>query len=126
MSALPATPPRVRLARQAGFAAWAALAVLQIVWHAWWVPPPQGSALLAAVVAVIPLLLPLLALHRPPRALLWTGIIALFYFCHGIMEAWTLPAARGPAALEILLSVIIVGALGAAVQKRPRKPRKPR
>ncbi len=109
---------RVRVAHRAGFAAWAGLAALQVAWHAWWVPPAQGSAALAAIVALVPLLLPLPALRRPSRALLWAGIIALFYFSHGIMEAWTVPAARAPAALEIVLSVVLVVSLGAAVQKR--------
>ncbi len=120
MNAMATPTPRVRAARLVGRAAWAGLAVLQVVWHAWWVPPAQGQALLAAVVAVVPLLLPLLAWRRPSRALLWAGIVALFYFCHGIMEAWTVPAARLPAWLEIVFSAGLIVALGAAVQKRPK------
>lgn len=121
MNAPTAVPARVRLARRAGFAAWTALAALQVLWQAWWMPPAQGSAALGATVALVPLLLPLLAIGRPPRALLWAGIIALFYFCHGVMEAWTVPTARFPALLEVLFSVILIGALGSAVQKRGTK-----
>lgn len=108
-------PARVRHARRTGFVAWAALVVLEIVWHAWGRTPLDAPAL---ALAVVPLLLPLLALRRPARALLWAGIIALFYFVHGASEAWTTPAARVPALLEVVLSVILIGALGAGVQKR--------
>lgn len=113
------TADRVRRANTTAFAAWAALALLQVIWHAWWQPPPTGPAL-AATVAVVPLLLPLLAMRRPPRALLWVGILALFYFAHGVSEAWTVPAARIPALLEVVFSTLLVAALGAAVQKRKR------
>lgn len=109
---------RVRLAHRSGYAAWAGLALLQVIWHAWWWPPVHGSPMLAAVVALVPLLLPLLAIRRPSRALLWAGIIALFYFCHGIATAWSVPPARVPALLETFLSLVIVMALGAAVQRR--------
>lgn len=110
-------PERVRRAHRVGYAAWMLLAVLQVVWHAWWHPTAQSSAL-AVGVALVPLLLPLLALKRPARALLWAGIIALFYFCHGISIAWTVPTERMPALLETLLSVTLILALGAGVQKR--------
>ncbi len=111
-------PAHVRRTRQTGFAAWAALALLQVVWHAGWHPPVQGSAALAATVATLPLLLPLLAMRRPSRALLWAGIIALFYFAHGISTAWSLPAARLPALLESFFSVVLIGALGVGAKKR--------
>ncbi|HET7299217.1 MAG TPA: DUF2069 domain-containing protein [Oleiagrimonas sp.] len=110
-------PGRVRRAHRIGYAAWALLAAWQIVWHAWWYPPAQSPAL-ASAVALIPLLLPLLAIKRPARALLWAGIIALFYFCHGVSVAWTVPPERVPALLETLLSVTLILALGAGVQKR--------
>ncbi|HET8555232.1 MAG TPA: DUF2069 domain-containing protein [Rhodanobacteraceae bacterium] len=110
-------PGRVRHARRVGYATWILLAGLQVVWHAWWRPPAQ-EPMLAAIVALVPLLLPLLAIRRSSRALLWAGIIALFYFCHGISTAWTVPVERVPALLETLLSVILILALGAGVQKR--------
>jgi len=112
-----ATPARVRHARRIGFIAWGMLVVLELVWHAGLAPfdPP------AVALAVVPLLLPLLALRRPERALLWVGIIALFYFAHGVSDAWTSPAWRIPALIEMVLSVVLIGALGAGVQRR--KPR---
>ncbi|HET6587620.1 MAG TPA: DUF2069 domain-containing protein, partial [Oleiagrimonas sp.] len=89
-------PDRLRHARRVGYAAWFLLAGLQVIWHTWWRPSAQET-MLAAVVALVPLLLPLLAIRRPSRALLWAGIIALFYFCHGISTAWTVPVERVPA-----------------------------
>ncbi|HEX7341578.1 MAG TPA: DUF2069 domain-containing protein [Rhodanobacteraceae bacterium] len=113
----PPTPTRVLRARRAAFIAWAALIVLEILWHACWQSPIDMPAL---ALAVVPLLLPLLAWRRPHRALLWAGIFAVFYFIHGVSTAWTTPAARIPSLLEVVLSVILIGALGAATQKRAR------
>ena len=114
-------PVRVRGAHCVGYVAWALLAVLQVIWHAWWRAPAQ-EPMLAAGVALVFLLLPLLAMRHPPRALLWAGIIALFYFCHGISTAWSAPVERVPALLEIMLSLALILALGAGVQKRKPAP----
>lgn len=114
-------PARVRHAHRTGFVAWGLLGVLQVLWHGWWAPPETGSPALAAGVALLPLLLPLVALRRPPRALLCAGMIALFYFCHGVMEAWSVPLVRLPAMLEIGLSVVLILALGGGVYKRRSK-----
>jgi uncharacterized membrane protein len=108
----------VRRAQATGFLAWAALIALQLLWHGWLVPPARMPVTVALAIAVIPLLLPLLALRRPPRALLLAGMLALFYFCHGVSEAWSAPAARSLALAEVALSLLLIGALGAAVQKR--------
>ena len=103
--------------------AWAALAALQIAWHAWLQPPQRLDTTLVLVVALLPLALPLLAFRRGPRRmLLWAGIVALAYFSHGVMEAWAAPAVRGLALAEALLAALLIGALGsvAVVEKRAR------
>lgn len=112
--------PRVRWARAAGFAAWAALLALQLVWHAWLAPPAHTSISVALGIAMLPLLLPLLAMREPARALLLAGMVALFYFCHGVSEAWSHPHLRGLASAEIFFSLALIAALGASVQKRKR------
>ena len=71
-------------------------------------------------ITLIPLLLPLAALRKPRRALLWVGILALFYFCHGVAEAWSSPAERALAMAEIALTLLLIGTLGAGV-RRPRR-----
>lgn len=105
-------------AEEAGFAAWAALVVLQPAWYLWLAPPANGDASLALALTLPPLLLPLLALHRGrKRALLWIGIISLGYFCHGIVAAYSHPSARIPALIEVALCVVLIGALGAITRK---------
>jgi uncharacterized membrane protein len=109
-------------AQRIGFACWAALIALHTLWLTWWAPPANGAIGIALAVALIPLLLPLLLLNRQPaRALLWVGILCLFYFCHGIAAAWGEPRARVPALLEIVLCVALIGALGWGARGYRRK-----
>jgi uncharacterized membrane protein len=103
-----------------GLATWAALALLQLAWHGWLFPPRTVPVWLALALAVVPLLLPLLALRNLRRALLWTGILSLFYFCHGVAEAWSAPGERALAWLEIVLTVLLIGTLGAGVRYKPK------
>jgi uncharacterized membrane protein len=103
-----------------GLFAWAALVVLQLIWHAWLFPAQLLPAWLVLAITVIPLLLPLLAIRDVRRALLWTGILSLFYFCHGVSEAWSAPAERALAILEIVLTVLLIGTLGAGVKRKSR------
>ena len=103
-----------------GLASWAALAALQLAWHGWLLPPQSMPVLLVLAIAVIPLLLPLAALRKPRRALLWVGILALFYFCHGVAEAWSSPVERMLATVEIALTLLLIGTLGAGV-RHPRR-----
>lgn len=109
---------RVQWARRAGFAAWAGLLALQVLWHAWLAPPARTSVWIVLGIAVLPLLLPLLALRQSARALLLAGMVALFYFCHGVSEVWSHPDLRVLGSLEIALSLALVAAVGASVQKR--------
>jgi len=100
-------------AQRIGFTAWAALVLLQPAWYLWLAPPANGRPWLALLLTLPPLLLPLTALRtNPRRALFWTGIVALFYFCHGIVAAWVVPQARLPALIEALLCAVLIGALG--------------
>lgn len=101
-----------------GLAAWALLVVLQLAWHAWLVPPQSLPAWLVLAVTVLPLLLPLLAIRNVRRALLWVGILSLFYFCHGVSEAWSAPGERALAWVEIVLTVGLIAVLGAGVKRR--------
>lgn len=64
------------------------------------------------VLALLPLTGPALAWRRPRRALLLAGMVSLLYFCHGVAEAWSTPAVRPLAWLEIVLCLWLVGALG--------------
>ena len=103
-----------------GLAAWAGLALLQLLWHGWLFPGTLLPIWAVLLITVVPLLLPLLALRRDVRrALLWVGILSLFYFCHGISEGWTSSSERWLALVEIILTLLLIGALGAGVRRRP-------
>ncbi|HET9835355.1 MAG TPA: DUF2069 domain-containing protein [Rhodanobacteraceae bacterium] len=109
----------IRLMQRIGFAAWIAQALLQIVWHAWLLPPQRMPVAVALVIALLPLALPLLYWRTPSRALIAAGMISLFYFCHGVAEAWTSAPERIPACIEIALALVLIGSL-------VRKPRRKR
>lgn len=103
-----------------GLIAWILLVLLQPAWYLWLAPPAGGRADIALLLTLPPLLLPLLALRtNAHRALLWIGIVALFYFCHGVVALWVHPATRVPAGLEVLLCVALIGVLGWLSRSRP-------
>ena len=115
MSTRPARPLEQRL----GLLAWAALTVLQPMWHAWLFPAAPSALWLVLALTTVPLLLPLLAVRDVRRALLWVGILSLFYFSHGVAEAWSSHSERWLALLEVALTVLLIGLLGAGVRRRP-------
>ncbi|OOG61297.1 hypothetical protein B0E46_14980 [Rhodanobacter sp. B04] len=120
MSTRIALPTEQRL----GLLGWAALVLLQLIWHAWLFPAQTMPTWLVLAITVIPLLLPLLAIRNPRRALLWIGILSLFYFCHGIAEGWSSSSERWLALAEIVLTLLLIGTLGAGV-RRPRNSAAP-
>ena len=101
-----------------GLIAWALLLLLQLLWHGWLFPPQQLPRWLVLAFTMVPLLLPLLAIRDVRRALLWVGILSLFYFCHGVAEVWSAPGERALALVEIVLTVSLIGVLGAGVKRR--------
>jgi uncharacterized membrane protein len=103
-----------------GLLAWAALIVLQLLWHSWLFPPQIISVWLVLAITVVPLLLPLLAIRDARRALLWVGILSLFYFSHGIAEGWSSSGERWLALAEIALTLLLIGTLGAGVKRKQR------
>jgi uncharacterized membrane protein len=104
-----------------GLFAWAALTTLQPVWHAWLSPPQHTPVWVVLALTVTPLLLPLFALRNVRRALLWVGILSLFYFCHGVAEAWSAPAERSLALAEVALTLLLIAALGMGVRRKPQR-----
>ncbi|HZX72077.1 MAG TPA: DUF2069 domain-containing protein [Rhodanobacter sp.] len=101
-----------------GLLAWALLLALQLLWHGWLFPAQQLPRWLVLAFTVLPLLLPLFAIRNVRRALLWVGILSLFYFCHGVAEAWSAPGERALAWAEIVLSIGLIVVLGAGVKRR--------
>jgi len=103
--------------QRTGLFAWAGLLLVQVLWYTVY-PPVSIPTWVAFALTVPPLLLPLLALPNVARALLWVGILALFYFCHGVSEAWSSTGDRWLAFIEIALTLLLIGSLGAGVRRR--------
>lgn len=105
-------------ARRFGLLLWAALLLLQPAWYLWLAPPANGQGGLALMLAMPPLLLPLLSYRRGAlRMLLWVGILGLFYFAHGIVAAYSEPSARWPASVQAILCVLLIGVLGVIARR---------
>lgn len=89
------------LAAYIGVLAW------QVIWHGL-LPPPLGSRnIWLAIIASLPLLIPLSGLFRlKPRSMIWAGLLLVLYFALGIMEAWSNPSQRLPALVQVILPAI--------------------
>ena len=80
--------------------------VLLIAWYGWLAPPRLFAPAVVITVLVLPLFAPLRGLlHARPYTVAWSLFLAVLYFTHGIVEAWTSPAARPWALLEVALTV---------------------
>ena len=112
----------ITLQRRIGFAAWGGLALLQVVWHAWLLPPARMPIAMALVFGLLPLTIPLLYWRTPARELLLAGMICLFYFCHGVAEAYAARGERVFAAIEIALAVIVILACARMPKRRGKLP----
>ena len=89
----------------------AALLALALLYGAWFVP--AGEPVAAAVFALPPLLLALAAWRRSRTAAFWSGVLALAWFAHGVMAAWSRPDQRGFALAAVALSLLVVFAANA-------------
>ena len=85
----------------------AALLLLTGVYVVWF--GTQASALATlAVFALPPACLAIARLRGSRTAGFWASVLALFWFSHGIMVAWTRPAERGFALAEVALAVMVI------------------
>jgi len=83
-------------------AAYVCTLVWQVIWHAL-LPPPYGARnAWFAIIACLPLLIPLRGLIRMNyRSMIWAGLLLMLYFALGIMEAWSNPLQRLPALVQV-------------------------
>ena len=86
-----------------------ALLALAVLYMAWFHDDRHAAAALL-VFALPPLLLAWPAWRGDPRAAFWAGVLALFWFSHGVMVAYTRPPERLYAWLEIALALLVIGA----------------
>ena len=56
-----------------------------------------------------PLLLALGVVTGRGKAMFWAGVLALFWFSHGVMSAWSHPETAGWAWAELLLALAVIG-----------------
>ena len=88
-----------------------ALLALVLLYATWFAPDAHWVAL--GIFALPPLLLAL-ALPRPGlRAAFWAGLLALAWFSHGVMVAWSRPPERWLALAEVALALVVVFAASA-------------
>ena len=83
-------------------AAYVCTLVWQVIWHGL-LPPPYGARnAWLAIIACLPLLIPLRGLIRMNyRSMIWAGLLLVLYFALGIMEAWSNPLQRLPALVQV-------------------------
>lgn len=87
---------------------------LIVAWYGWLSPPQRLPVYIALLALGIPLLLPLRGLlHGRRYTYAWSLFLALGYLSHGLIEAYSTPADRGLALLELALVLAwFVGAVG--------------
>lgn len=84
-----------------------ALLALSAVFVAWFAPRPSPWAALL-VFALPPALLAIGVLRKRRQASFWAGVLALGWFSHGVMVAYSRPGERAHATAEIVLALVIV------------------
>lgn len=97
-----------------------ALAALYAVWFA----HDRHWLATQLVFTLPPLLLAAGVLVRRGNAAFWAGVLALFWFSHGVMSAWSHPQTVLWAWLELLLALAVIGvASGPGLHRRfARRP----
>lgn len=85
----------------------AALLALALLYVAWFRRAPDAWVALA-VFALPPVALAVARWRGSARAGFWSGVLALAWFSHGVMVAWTRPAERGFALAEVALAALVV------------------
>jgi uncharacterized membrane protein len=83
-----------------------ALLGLVLLYGAWFARDAQWFAV--GVFALPPLLLALAVPRAGAHAGFWAGLMALLWFSHGVMVAWTRPPERAFALVEVALAVVVV------------------
>ncbi|MEH6420646.1 DUF2069 domain-containing protein [Pseudomonas sp. CGJS7] len=99
---------------RADWALLAALIALTALFCVWYVLPRQHLLAGLSVFVAPPALLAVGVALRSRLAAYWAGVIALFWFCHGVMLAWSSPAERGYAWIELVLALVVIFAANLA------------
>ena len=88
------------------------LLLLQLIWHGFLPSPVGNENWVLAVIAALPLVLPLRGMFSGRlRSMIWGGFLAVLYFVIGVMEAWSNRDQMVPALAQITLSLSYCGLL---------------
>lgn len=82
-----------------------ALLALTVLYVFWW---HDADLTTLVVFALPPLALAVLVTRWPRLTAFWAGVLALAWFSHGVMVAWSRPTERKMALIEIVLAVVVV------------------
>ncbi|MCY7355190.1 MAG: DUF2069 domain-containing protein [Lysobacter sp.] len=82
----------------------AALILMTVLYVAWFWHEPVAMLVFALPSAA----LAIAALRGAVRAGFWSGVLALAWFSHGVMVAWTRAPERAFALIEVVLAVVVV------------------
>ncbi len=97
---------KIRLSYLTAVSAYFGLILLLMAWLIWLSPPTSVPISVALFLMLVPLLFPLRGiLYGRPYTFAWASFLALFYFTHGVVEAYSNPDDRWLALLEVVLSV---------------------
>lgn len=100
-----------------------ALASLSVLFVLWFRNDPH-LMFAYGLFALPPLLLSALVARGGHVAAFWSGVLALFWFSHGVMIAWSEPSQRGYALAETVLAIAIVIASSAGGMRARARKRK--
>ncbi len=116
---------RTRLAYGVALVGYFGLFLLLFAKTIWLAPPTSVPVVVVLLVLVGPLLLPLRGLlYGRPYTFAWTSLLALAYFTHGMVEAYSSPAERPLAIIEVLFSTALYGGAVAYSRLRSRELRR--
>jgi uncharacterized membrane protein len=93
---------------------------LLTAWYSWLAPATLFPTALVLIVLLVPLLFPLRGLlHGHKYTFAWSCFLALLYFTHGVMEAYSDDLTRPLGLLEVTFSTLwFLGAM-AYIKTRP-------
>jgi len=78
---------------------------LLIAWYGWLAPSTHFPTALVLMVMLVPLLFPLRGLlHGRKYTYAWSCFLALLYFTHGVMEAYSSEVTRYLGLLEVVFT----------------------
>lgn len=99
---------RSRVWRVLALAGHIALMVLLLVWEVWIDPNGKIPRSLVILFMVGPLLIPLRGLlYGRPYTHAWTSFLAMFYFLHGVGQAWAGAQYAYLGILEVVFSLML-------------------